>query len=476
MTSRRRRPVLRLRRLLGILLALGLLGPGAFSAAPVFAEPADGTVEFTLDQARALAVQAAASGDPVLARRLGEALVSIDPQDRAGQIALAAALPQLGEPAAGREAGIAAWRLSGTDIGRYEAARLTALAAATEGRLTLAQYWLRQAARVAPNETAVAQTAQDFRLVRAQNPLRFSASVSVSPSSNLNGGSDTNLNTIEGVAAVGVLSGDAQALSGLETVLRGDAAYYRSAGDNRRIEVGLNVYHRMATLSDEARDLAPDAENGDFTSQAAEARASFTSATETTRTSTRLSGGLTFYGGEAWTRYAGLGWMHSRRLNDQTGLRFGAHVQRLWDADMAGSVRATSATLEFGGARNLATGARVSGELTWTGTVSERVNTENTALGLSFGFAPAEPVGPAQLTARLFASQTAFPTYTVATIVVPDGRTDTSVGGSLSAFFPGYDWAGFAPLLTLSAEKTDSNVSRFDSSEVSLDIGFRSTF
>ena len=60
--------------------------------------------------------------------------------------------------------------------------------------------------------------------------------------------------------------------------------------------------------------------------------------------------------------------------------------------------------------------------------------------------------------------------------VVPGGREDLRVFASVNAFFPDYSYAGFAPVVTLSASRTDSNVSRFDTNDLSLSFTFRSTF
>ena len=96
------------------------------------------TVELTLDDARTLAMRALLAGEDGAATQIANGLLQANPNDRAALIIMAAAAPRQGNPVEGRKAGARAWRLSQTDTEKYEAARLTALAAASEERYTLA--------------------------------------------------------------------------------------------------------------------------------------------------------------------------------------------------------------------------------------------------------------------------------------------------------------------------------------------------
>ncbi len=59
---------------------------------------------------------------------------------------------------------------------------------------------------------------------------------------------------------------------------------------------------------------------------------------------------------------------------------------------------------------------------------------------------------------------------------MPGGRSDERLFASVQATFVDYSYAGFSPLVRLNAGRTESNVSRFNLTELSLDIGIRSTF
>lgn len=84
-------------------LGLGLTGPLGLGAAAV-AE----TVKLSLDQGRIIARQALMAGNAALARGLAQGLLQADRNDPYALLILTAAETQLGNPAAGRQAGRAA--------------------------------------------------------------------------------------------------------------------------------------------------------------------------------------------------------------------------------------------------------------------------------------------------------------------------------------------------------------------------------
>ena len=134
------------------------------------AASAQSTVDIPIDQATNIAAQAVIAGDTALALQIAEAVLQAQPDNRDALVVLAAAAPRVGRATDGRRAGARAWWLSETDLQRYEAARLTALAAANEERFSLASLWLRLALIDAPNEAERTRTINDARPVTARNP------------------------------------------------------------------------------------------------------------------------------------------------------------------------------------------------------------------------------------------------------------------------------------------------------------------
>jgi hypothetical protein len=122
-----------------------------------------------------------------------------------------------------------------TDDERYAAAVELAAGNFVQERGLIAQFWLRRAAQVAPTEELREAAIRNFRAVRAQTPWSWSLGFSVVPSSNVNNGSRAE--TIEIAGLPFVLSGDAQALSGLEATLTGSVRYRFEGFDGQPAQI-----------------------------------------------------------------------------------------------------------------------------------------------------------------------------------------------------------------------------------------------
>ncbi len=432
------------------------------------------TVELSFDDARAAAQQAALSGNFELARDLAAALLQADPDDRAALIVLAAVEPRLGRPDQGRKAGARAWRLATTDAQKYEAARLTALAAANEDRLTLSQVWLRRAATVAPNDAALAQTQADYGGLRTLNPWRTNIQLSFSPSSNVNGGSDDLYNVIDGLPFVGVLSGDARALSGVTATADLRFSYRLAENAHARTEIAGRFYSRQVLLSDAARALAPDSENGDFGATLVEVGLGHTRALGQGLAMADFDIGAHWSGGDLSTPFARLSLAAQYPVTDQLTGSAGLAFEQRWIGD-TGQAGDTIETLSAGLTYRFDSGAQLGGTFELRDTASETGNQRNTAASLQMTYAPAQQIGPAEMLFTLGASHSDYPDYAII-LPVPGGRQDTTQFASAEFAFVDFDYAGFAPVVTLGAQRSDSNVSRFDRSAFSIRFGFRSTF
>jgi len=84
-------------------------------------------------------------------------------------------------------------------------------------------------------------------------------------------------------------------------------------------------------------------------------------------------------------------------------------------------------------------------------------------------------IGPARVSAGVVLGYSDYPDY-VALFAVPGGRQDKSVYANVSLFFPDVDYAGFAPTVQISTGRKFSNVSRFDTRELSVAMGIQSKF
>lgn len=440
------------------------------------------TLELNLDQGRVLARQAALNGQFNVAISLADALLQANPNDRAALVILAASHPQNGDARDGRRAGAQAFRLSTTPDERYEAARLTALAAANEERYTLSQYWLRRAAANAPNEQALNQTRNDYRGLRRLNPLSFNINGTISPTNNLNGGSDDECLVIEGVndsdgtPLCGLLSGDAQALSGWAATANVTLNYVISRSANQRTSLTARGYARQVWLSDEAQDLSPRSRNSDFATQVLELGVRHQRrAGEGAITAEGLYG-WSWFGGELSAQYARGRLSYSRNITQQTELSMTAQLDAI-DVQSAVAPRTNYArSLSASFAHTLDGGNRVTGSVGISGQSSEQPNERFETARLQLGYAWGEQIGPAQLSVGAGVVWSDYRDYTVAFIAVPDGRQDTRAFATVSAAFPDVEYAGFIPVVSTSYQDTTSNVSRFERDEFNLSLSIRSSF
>ncbi|NDV01381.1 hypothetical protein [Pseudoroseicyclus tamaricis] len=204
-------------------------------------------------QLRAVAVQVLREGDPMEAIRLSQLLLERDPTDDVALYVKAEALLAIGRPDLAARFGAAAFRSTEEDQLRYQAARLTAKAEAEAGDFTWSQLWLRRATPYVPSPEARAGLEQDYRALRAANPLQLSFGFGVAPSSNINNGSSSETVVPYGLGLFD-LNADAQPLSGIEVSANG-SLYYRLRRTERSqtsFEAGLSG--RSYVLSDETRN------------------------------------------------------------------------------------------------------------------------------------------------------------------------------------------------------------------------------
>lgn len=456
------------RALLGGALAVLLSGPG-----PARAE----AVELSIPLARGLAEAAIRSGDFALAAQMAQALLAADPEDDFAHYVMAHAARGDARPRAARRSAARAFRYAETDGRRFEAAQMAARGALDAGQFTVAQYWLRRASDVAPTDQARAVAVRDFRAVRQMNPFNFQLRFSVAPSSNVNNGTEDALNVIDGVPVVGLLSPDALALSGTKFSTDFRARYRLHETAERRTELTARVFLRRVALSDEAKDLAPMARNGDYAFNVLEAGLRHDMALGERAGVLSLSGALgdITYGGDPYLDYARLDVLHVKPVAGRGRLHYGLGLEAR-RYDVAPDRPERIAELSLGYAHALASGDRLSLGLSLRGNDVDSTTLLSRGVTARLGYDFGRAFGPVTLSAGLAASYTDYPDYRVATIRVPGGRQDESIAATLDFAFQDIQHAGFQPVVSLKAERTLSNVSRFETESVSVGFGFRSAF
>ncbi|WP_301066274.1 hypothetical protein [Pseudooceanicola sp.] len=454
-----------------IALALGLALPGTLAA-----QPAQTSVTLTLPQARAAALAAAQHGDAETVRLLTFGLKQAGAADGQMHYLLARAEMDLGRPVPALDAARTSYRLAGSKRQRFDAAQLAAAAAQAAGRSTTAQLWLRRVYQNTDNPADRKAIARDYRILRAINPFSFQMAASVAPSSNVNNGSGSQFNIIDGVPLVGVLSPTAQALSGL--VYSADLSLGYRLGElrkDRRLTAVARLYTKQVHLSDSARAKAPTARDSDFALILAEAGLRLaTSAEDGTRLGGGLIAGQSWYGG---SRYFGFfrgeaSW--SRRLGQSTGIGVAGYFERR-DYD-ASPTTENLAQIGLWASQALPDGSQLGLRLTYVNSNLTGKTRDSHSLSARLDWSPEEKIGPAHLTLGVNASYANYPDYMVGFIVVPGGRQDKTIGVHARAVFDDFGYAGFVPTMDIGLSRTTSNVSRFETRTFSVGFGIRSAF
>ncbi|WP_373636679.1 surface lipoprotein assembly modifier [Yoonia sp. BS5-3] len=431
-----------------------------FCPVPVLAQD----VELSLNDARVLATRAASSGEYAVAVELARKLLAVDPDDRTALIVLAVAAPQLGNPDAGWRAGARAWRLSDTDAQKYEAARVTALAANNAEAYTLATIWLRLALLDAPNEAERERTIADARIVDQRNPWSPSVGLSIVPSNNVNGGSSTDEGTLGGV-----LSEDAQALPGIRTSLNLATSYRLEPSPQTRITFGLRHQPSWVRLEDETLF------NGSaFNSALSEANAQILQGAENGFWVFGVATGSFDFGGSPYYDYKRLNLSRALNLNDNTLLQLsGIREFQDYESTNVGVVRrgTLSANLSY----TLPSGDRISGGLSYLSSDGRLENFAFQQVSLRGLYQWTDPIGPITLTVTGDIKYADYPAYNEV-FAVPGGREDTVLTLGAIIGFPEIEIAGFVPGLSITASKSDSNVTRFQRETVSAGFTLSSSF
>ena len=476
----------------------------SMTATPVVAQ----TVVTDAEGLRELAALSIAEENWSQARALAEALLLRNPDDLSALTMPATAAFQLRDFTAARAAAARIYRSSAPQSQRYEAARLAALAAANDDRFTLSEIWLRRALIVAPTEADVAQTTEDAARVRRANPWSTSVQLSFAPSTNINGGATSELNIVDGVPIVGLLSPSAQALKGFVAVADIATSYTLNETRTERQRLTARLYARAPIPVGE--DLQAIWDEGVHVDEFATARVELSfnhdQALEDGLMGFDIFAGLVWSGITSYEivdvnpdpnvsdfqetanrtpdyAYVRLAGDRTFRFPDNMSLTVGGSAEQRVDFDLIDNgqngvdiERGDLITTIYGSITNEFAGlGQGTATLSATKRWSDSVQYASNSYTAQVGFAPFDRFGPAQVSAAVGVTYSHYPDYIVF-VPVPGGRADTRLFTSLTATFPDYSFAGFSPILQVEAGTTASNVSRFELNDLGIEFGFRSTF
>ncbi|WP_136439621.1 surface lipoprotein assembly modifier [Pacificoceanicola onchidii] len=447
------------------------LGVAAIAGAPVVPRAALAEARVSLEEARDMAGQLLQYKRPQEALLLAEGILQGAPEDIPALVLKSRALRDLGRLDEANAVAAEARALAGTDKDRFFAALVTAQAQASSGNKGFAQYWLRRAAQVAPDDRTRALAVRDFRHVRSTTPWRLKLNFYAQPSDNLNGAPKTNAFTFAGLTFENPA---AVPLSGMR--YGGDVAFtYRFAlSEHSRVNLGASAGIERVRFSKSARDTVPGIDNADYSRD-------------------RLGFSLGYE-----RKSADKAWLGSAKLS----------VSRYWGG---GQHISDAARLDLGIARRLAEGwtgrlqlgiedetrhdSRQRSAQTQEATVTLTRHLDKAAISLQLS--AADVASDSRLVER--SSQMAAVKYSVTRPVAGmlpsltlsyavddyaeapfgwwvDPRRDEEWGLSLDVLLPKMDYMGFAPEIGVSFRDRSSNYSLYETQSTDLRLGLKSVF
>ncbi len=456
-------------------LALGV----ALGTVSTVARAADELVTLTLPQTRALAGQAVAQGDTKLALRLAAGLLRANPSDPFAHYVVALANTQMGRAGIARRSAARAYRFAEPGRDRLRAAELAARTSYAEGRPSLAQFWLRRVALHTETEAEDAQIARDYNALRRINPFSVSLRLGLRDSNNVNNGSDSAINLINGQPDLGGIPAQAQALPGMIGTADLSATYRLRANANSATTLSARYYLQRVRLSSEAKAKAPAARDSDYGSTYAEVALhhgfAVGPAGKGGTAGFQIAYGESWYAEQRSYRFARIGADRGWRLASGAVLRVNAGVERRYDTRYLQN-DAVSLSLGASLRKKLARGDTISLSVALRDNDAKAINGTYPSVSLRFSYGLAKKLGPARVSAALGVGTSDYPLYIASRFIPATERNDTSVFGNLTFVFEDYDYAGFAPTLQVIASRRKSNFSFFSNNDFSVSLGFQSKF
>lgn len=431
------------------------------------------------------AAAALAAGRRAEAMALAQALLARDPNNPLGHYLVARLMLGAGQTGPARSEARLSFSNAQSTRQRYEAARLAGQIAVADKRWAAAQYWARQTIQFAPDLRARAVGVSDFRRLRAASPFSFSVKLGIRPSNNVNGGADERTNVIDGFDAVGWLSDDAMALRGVAGTADVSAGWRIAQDAQSETRVGLSGYARVVELAGTPMMVppyapgtpAPPAEeipNSEYSSAslAANLRHSRILAPGLTGAAT-LEAGRSWQSGTPAYDWGSLSLDGAKVLSRTARLSFGAGYEHRDWVDSPRQDERRSLNLGLG-----LTGKKGDWGLGLSASELDSTSTQARSWSVSGSvrYAPKAQIGPLALSLSAGLSTTVYPDYTMLGFHPAGGRQDDMAYAELSVWAPQMGFAAFTPEVKLQALKVDSNVSRFSRSELSVAMGWRSSF
>ncbi len=447
------------------------------------------TISSMLTLALSLAANAAvAQGLPDLQRQAEDALTDgqadqtialaqnilvNDPDSYAALFLMALAQSELGQF---RQAAISAGQAFGATRSPDEKVQAARLAASTRFRMqqfTRAEWWLRRAANNARTDEEFSNIRREFQNIRQNNPLSVWVNFSAAPSDNINNGSEDEFFQLEGLPFLFSLPPDQRALSGIEYAGDVQLSYRLIDGPRQRTSIGAYAYGRTFSLSKDTQDKVPDLKGSDFALALIDLSVTHERLIfdQVGPSSVALNVGTSRYSGKPLWDYWKVTLRQGFGLGDYGTFSLLASFQ---DQTARLDSQRDTEIIELTGryAKSLANGDQL--QLSLTGRLNDTSDVETTyeEYQASIDYNIDQPVFGADWAFNGGVGHVNYDEFTLSL----DGRRDNyvSLGGTVT--FSEISYFGFSPSLSITAKRTESDVSQFTSSQVQGRLGIQSNF
>lgn len=448
-----------------ILLALAAAGVFATSAAAQ-------QTTLTSQEVRATSAAFLAEGEPARAAAFADLILAVNPDDYQALILRTRAALALQDFETATTLAKRAYRATSNSRAKYIAARFAARGHAAQEQDTFAQLWLRRASQFAPDDESRAQVAQDFRAVSRRNPLSTSLRFGISPSSNINNGTEVDTFNLRNLAFPLTPGENARPLSGLEVSLGASTQYRINVTETAATFLNFDIQGRTYILSNETKDKVPDARGSDFSDASlgfgVTHRRVLTEGARPTTFNARVS--QVWFSGDPLTRNIDLSVSHDWDIGEvyRIGVRASAQDRKNLDDDPDARVYSLGAnwTQVFDN-RN-----RFNAGLTYSVSQSDTLDQDFDSYRLTTNYSITEPFADMLFSFGFDAELRDFD----ATLFGQDTRTDRKGTLRVRAQFTELEYYGFQPVASLEVTRNDSDVDFFDREFVNFGFDLRSSF
>ena len=340
-----------------------------------------------------------------------------------------------------------------------------------QGRMTLAQLWLRIAYEHAPSAEARNNIKRLNSRIANLKPYRIQFSFALAPSSNVNNGTDDEVVILGGLPFA--IDSQEQAYQGyvLDTSLA--LSYSISESARHRTDLIFNGTSRTIRLSgDYSRTTAQEVRGSDFNQSSVSFGARHLLKTSETLTPLDIYGhiGKNWYGGSQLSYQINVGASQGYILSDRLIIRGTGSIRRTIRQDSSDN-SSTRKIISIGAQHAFPNNTNLAYDLSYEHNASDSaaISSRSIAISASLGLPEIKTVKPIF---QLRIEDRSFPEWNA----LENVRSDQSTAASLILDFPTIQKYGFSPRFSLGFLRVNSNVSMHDRSSNSATISYHSTF